>query len=356
MLRVRAGQPSIREITQIIGLRDKGSPMGRSTIQDKLSGKSAPTLAQVMSLVNAFAEYAHTHGIPLPPDEIEQSKWRELVAAQISAPPPLETGIKDSTSWNLEPFRRAQMFDVLEIVERNHKSPPATWLVDVIRPMLKAKMDFSEFIRRAATEDPASVVQTVKALDSAFPEPSDLDHGQPIRPTRNDLTAGKLIWHAALEHGAQATPAIVAGLRREGLERHAWTFLGDVARTLAPIYLAGVLEDLKTARLSTDENWLLTLAGAKRKPHRVYEVITYFDRNDTRARDKVLKGICKWDCDHLEVVVERLAEKFDNRFTDTIIQGIPRENALDYAEKLRLRGSNELADLVSVRADDPASA
>jgi hypothetical protein len=77
-LRVHAGKPSISRLAQLTG--DQGSKwqMPRSTIQDKLTGKTAPTsVEQVLALVRACASHAISIGSPLAAAEVDEARWRE---------------------------------------------------------------------------------------------------------------------------------------------------------------------------------------------------------------------------------------------------------------------------------------
>jgi hypothetical protein len=77
-LRVHAGKPSMSRLAQLSS--DQGSKwqMPRSTIQDKLTGKTAPTsVEQVLALVRACAAHAISTGRPLADDEVDEARWRE---------------------------------------------------------------------------------------------------------------------------------------------------------------------------------------------------------------------------------------------------------------------------------------
>jgi len=63
-LRVRAGNPSVRELAKLTERQGPGRAMSRSTVQDKISGKSPPRLGQILALVQACADYANSIGAP----------------------------------------------------------------------------------------------------------------------------------------------------------------------------------------------------------------------------------------------------------------------------------------------------
>jgi hypothetical protein len=113
-LRVKAGNPSIRVIGRLVENQGRKNPMARSTIQDKLSGKSLPDLAQVLSIVEALSEYASSIGAPLGPEETGIQTWRDRFARQntTKAQAPLSERTVDSSPdvseqlpWNLDPLR-----------------------------------------------------------------------------------------------------------------------------------------------------------------------------------------------------------------------------------------------------------
>lgn len=74
-----AGAPSSDELRDRIALRSKSNKtMGRSTINDKLNGRSAPTIEQLLHIHAACLEYADEHGHPIAGDLRQESRWRQL--------------------------------------------------------------------------------------------------------------------------------------------------------------------------------------------------------------------------------------------------------------------------------------
>lgn len=69
-LRARADNPSYRTIERLISRQRRPNKMARSTTQEKMSGNSPLILTQVLSIVDALAEYARLHEVPLPLQEI----------------------------------------------------------------------------------------------------------------------------------------------------------------------------------------------------------------------------------------------------------------------------------------------
>jgi len=74
-LRLRAGHPSVNELVKLTEAQGGRRAMPRSTIQDKLSGTTAPTLEHVLALVEACATHAASIGLPLPDADIDQKRW-----------------------------------------------------------------------------------------------------------------------------------------------------------------------------------------------------------------------------------------------------------------------------------------
>jgi hypothetical protein len=80
-LRIRAGDPSIRELRGIIQRQAPAFVMSRSTIHEKLSGKSLPNMWQALALIRACATYAKSIGVPLTADDMDEQIWRDRVEA-----------------------------------------------------------------------------------------------------------------------------------------------------------------------------------------------------------------------------------------------------------------------------------
>ncbi|WP_369189313.1 hypothetical protein [Streptomyces sp. R08] len=167
-------------IERLIARQGRQHPMARSTIQEKISGRSPVNLLQVLSIVEALAEHARLNGIPLSQQEIDQSVWRERAATSMVnptvrasgrgfSPPPKRREIE----WNVEPLKHAQMFDLVAIVDDEAKEVEvASWLPRVIRGMMQAEMSFNGFLESAAMDSPHGVVGTVAALQAEFPRTS----------------------------------------------------------------------------------------------------------------------------------------------------------------------------------------
>lgn len=74
-LRLLAGMPSLDLLVSLTA--ESGRPITRSTIQDKLSGTSRPTLDQMLGLVRACRVHAERTGTNLPADLFLDDYWRQ---------------------------------------------------------------------------------------------------------------------------------------------------------------------------------------------------------------------------------------------------------------------------------------
>ncbi|WP_157839185.1 hypothetical protein [Streptomyces flavidovirens] len=167
-LRVRAGNPSLRDLEKLTDRQ--GRRMSRASIQDKFSGTSGLKMVQVLALVRACADYAHSIGVPLPPEDTDEQFWQEK-AAHPTAPknrhvvePPHETDPQESQdqktgdSSDLEalisPLINAGMEDIANLARQGAGQPLETWLPAVIVALGHAHMDYQSFLNLAAHAPP----------------------------------------------------------------------------------------------------------------------------------------------------------------------------------------------------------
>ncbi|MFE9661739.1 hypothetical protein [Streptomyces sp. NPDC005955] len=357
-LRIRAGNPSIREIEHLIARQSRGRTMAQSTIQEKISGKSTANLAQILSIVEALAEHARFNGAPLPGQETDQGVWRERVTAshkQVSpkallpAPSPQDKG--DENPWNIAALMHAQMYDLIEIVESSQNSPTETWLPSVIGPMLKAQMSVSSFMERASQDDPQAIVRTLVVLNLSFPQPENDPWGitgSPWVVTDNNMTVGALLTHAARHQGAKSTPALVAGMRRAEIGSLVEVYLKALSRvqTAAGIHQALVL--LRAASLDRDAISLLRFVGSERRSEEAIKIAERFHENGSNEdRDLILKGVSGESPYSLKAGLDVLVgHKLEEQFKLEILRGIPYGKHEEYAKTLAAAGCLEVAQTV----------
>ncbi|MQS37822.1 hypothetical protein [Streptomyces katsurahamanus] len=361
-LRDRAGRPSYREIERLIARQGRDHAMGRSTIQEKLSGKSSASLVQVLSLVEALAEHARRVEIPLTPLEVDKSVWRERYMKSIKTGKPdapatvtTESSI-DSTPWNIEPLRQAQMYDLIEVIESSRTLPVASWLPQVIKGILLAGMSCFDFLKRAARENPQQVLQIVVALHYTFP-PEERDRWDPPpRPwdvTDHNRTVGVYLAQAARVHGAIASPAIVAGMHRAGLGTLIETYLNGVAKVHPAPNIARAVAHLRFTTLPNEADQLLEYVGTGRQFEEVIRIAQYFtDHEQPTDRTKILKGAGK-DWHRFKNIARLIQEnEIEDVFLKELIWGIPYGEHLEFAEKMG-DGNEELAERIRRAADEP---
>jgi hypothetical protein len=204
-LRVRAGNPSVRELANLTARQRPGRAMSRSTVQDKISGKSPPRLGQILALVQACADYANSIGAPLSPEDTDERIWRDRIHAMaVRTPPPspapTEAPQSPSARWDLDPLIRAGMYDMVDVVQANEHQPMASWLAPLIHALASAGMSNEQFLRAASRESPPEIVATVLALAAS----------------QETKAVERLVYLSAVNQPADHIPAIIALLRRKG--------------------------------------------------------------------------------------------------------------------------------------------
>ncbi|NEA62593.1 hypothetical protein [Streptomyces sp. SID12488] len=361
----RAGKPSYRTIERLIARQGRDQSMARSTIQEKLSGKSPATLTQILSLVEALAEHARLIESPIPAQAIDKGSWRDAYTASLKGGEksnPSATAITEreviSDPWNVEPLRQAHMYDLIEIISSSSDAPVSSWLPRVISPLLQAEMSCTDFLRRAAKEGPREVVRITEALRKAFPPLKDDPWAAPQDPwatSEHDKTVSVFIAQTARIHGTRSTPAIIAGLRRANIGEYTDQYLQSIAKVQPASNISRIVRHLRSATLSRDSDKLLHFVGSERQVGRVLEVVHHFtESGDANDRTKILKGAATKGWYRIKNIA---AEIKDIRSKDDLLKevlwGIPHGEHQDIAEQLARAGHNELAQRVLVSADEP---
>ena len=179
-LRARAGTPSVRELAKLTKRQGPGRAMSRSTVHDKLSGRTPPRLGQVLTLVQACADYAKSIGAPLPADDTDEQVWREWTQAALARTPlpvpadvtasalpvPGDRDASPSPRWDLDPLIRAGMDDMVDLVQVGEREPMADWLPTLAEALREAGMSNEQFLLAASKEHPQDIVSTLLALAS----------------------------------------------------------------------------------------------------------------------------------------------------------------------------------------------
>ncbi|MEU0720104.1 hypothetical protein ABZ498_23345 [Streptomyces lavendulocolor] len=234
-----------------------------------------------MAIVDALAEHARLNEIPLPAQEVDHEVWANRLIASLdkkkSAPASAgKVGAAEEIAieWNLEPLRQAHMIDLVNVVTENRSKPTATWLPRVLREMLSAEMDVTEFLERAAQDSALAVVETLKELEEEFPYSVDSDPwGQHARDGENLRTVGGLLKLAARQHGEEFTPAVIVGMRRTHLGHHVDDYLAQVGTWFAPHRLVRIIDHLEKATLTNDVERLAQRIAKHRAPKRIPDAV-----------------------------------------------------------------------------------
>ncbi|MFF5508091.1 hypothetical protein ACFY4Q_08005 [[Kitasatospora] papulosa] len=281
-LRVQADSPSYRTLENLIKRQGRRQKIARSTIQEKMSGRGTLTLTQILSIVDALAEYARIHEIPLPANEIDHEIWKSrLLAARSGAESSLSTSATENLSaastpeWNVDPLRQAHMDDLISVVTDGQSKAISTWLPRVIREMINAEMDIDDFLVRASEDTPLGVVQTLASLEREFPFALHPENPweTPERSGDNEATVGLFLFNVAQFHGRDSTPAIVVGLRRSDMSHHVAEYLRTVAESFPAHTVANVVNHLEMAALRNDRRRLVNAVAKGRNANLVPEVV-----------------------------------------------------------------------------------
>lgn len=362
-LRIRAGNPTVREIERLIAKQGRGRTMAKSTIQDKISGKSSINLTQTLTIVEALAEHARLTGAPLPPQETDQGVWRERVTTSfkqastaVSATQSLAQNPAPENPWNIGALIHAQMYDLIEIVESAQHSPTDTWLPRVIGPMLKAKMSVSSFMERAAQDAPQTLVRTITELHRIFPPPENdpwNTTGSPWAVTHNNLTVGALLKHAANYHGAAHTPALVVGMRRAEIGELVEVYLKAVSVIQSGVGIHQALVLLRAASLDGDASSLLRFVGTERQTDEAVQIAERFHKNGHRSdRDQILRAMSSDSAYGVKSALDELSgHPLEQEFKPEVLRGIPYGKYEEYAQVLIEAGDPGAAETVQEAAN-----
>lgn len=358
-LRLRVGNPSVRELERLMEGPGRRPSMARSTIQDKLSGKSAANLHQLLALVAAIAEYGRRNGTPLSSQEIDENSWRaKFVAANAKGaqaaektPIPTAQNLGETEALNLVPLLRAGMTDLVDLIEQSEGAPISTWLPHVAGEMFKARIPCDSMMEWVARGSAQEVVQCVVALNEMFPiaRSSEDPWAMPTWAPGNAETAGKLLSYAARYHGHSA-PVIVAGLRRADADEYVSTFLTMIASWHLAPSIQGAILDLNLTGLTADATSILRYVGANRRSDRIMEVVRHFDEfGTTEERDVILAGMAS-DKERFLLGIKETMHEPD--LQEALMLSIQPHMRQKLSEALNAAGLEELGAQISAPGDD----
>ncbi|MFD7592269.1 hypothetical protein ACFV6D_04450 [Kitasatospora sp. NPDC059812] len=364
-LRLKAGSPSIREITRLIASQGRKYQMARSTVQDKISGKSPATASQVLSIVEALAEYARSTGFPLAPNEYDTKAWRDRATENqetrlpksAEAPPKGSTDKTHQSALDLAPFRHAGMDDIVLLIKETPSIEAFKWLPHVIESMRQVQMDTSELLQQIAKDAPENLIRNISALHEKFPpeepDPSPWSTGE----VRIDQSINKLLVHSARQHSPTHIAPIIVGLRRAHMGAYAPYFIKWTATWHLPKTLRDAANRLRSASLAVDARLLYKLVGKHRSENHVYDVVRLLDAlKESDDRNTILKGAAETGPVRMATIA-RQAEDESPEIREAIlaamISGIPYGMHEKYAEHFDRIDLKELSNLAHAANDEP---
>lgn len=321
--------------------------MTRSTVQDKISGKSPPRLAQILALVQACADYANSIGAPLPPEDTDERVWRDRIhAMSVRTPPPspapTEAPPRPSARWDLDPLIRAGMYDMVDVVQANERQPTASWLPALIHALRSAGMSNEQFLTAASKESPPETTATILAV-----------------ATSGDTSAvERLVYLSAINQPADHVPAIIVLLRRNGRPELADLLIDTLTgkkfgwpSKIGLDHHVSIVSALRSATMERDATQMLEGIGAHGRADLVLELAASFPDKTYGDRETVLSSVAKGSDYHLKSLLKELRtitiEGIDPKKTrDRIIFGIPYDKSQKIASYLQSEGMNEEAQRV----------
>jgi hypothetical protein len=321
--------------------------MTRSTVQDKISGKSPLRLVQILALVQACADYGNSIGAPLPPEDTDERVWRDRVhAMSVRTPPPslapTEAPPRPPARWDLDPLIRAGMYDMVDVVQASEHQPMASWLPTLIHALGSAGMSNEQFLTAASRESPAETVATILAL-------ADSEETSAVE---------RLVYLSAVNQPADHIPAIIVLLRRKDGPWVADLLIdiltGKKFGWLSKIGLdrcVSIVSALRSATMERDATGVLEGIGAHGRADLVLELAASFPDNTYGDRETVLSWVAKGSDYHLRSLLKELRTAtikgiYPKKTRDRIIFGIPYDKSQEIASYLQSEGMNEEAQRV----------
>jgi hypothetical protein len=349
LLRTRAGSPSFRDIAKITELQAPGRGMSSSTVQEKISGKRAANLAQVMAIVRACAEHAGSQRLALPAADTDEKAWRERVegASARSLPPSpavaVDVTANGPAAWDLDPLYRADMHDMVDLVQASAGQPMAGWFLPLIEALALAGMSDHQFLATASAERASDLVESLTVLASH---------------DREDALE-RLLNLSARKQPAESIPAILVFLRRRRDEyqlasRMLSILSGDeyklvwwprIRKDIASVVLA-----LHRATLHADAGQLIGGIGKYGEPATIFLAAESLQDPMPGTREAMLYSVGTGDHWHLIRVLKLLRKGTikgidSNDAVDRIIHGIPLGKLGETASYLTEQGLQEEAQL-----------
>ncbi|MFE9453030.1 hypothetical protein [Streptomyces sp. NPDC006739] len=355
-LRELAGDPSIREIEKLTATQGRGRAMSRATIQDKFSGKSAPKVIQLLALVEACIAHARSIDISIPPEETSLEIWRKRLADSKagekvrSGNPKQETSSISSHTWDLEPLKRAAMWDVVRLVENSRETPLHEWMPFVVESLKLASMDDEEFLGVASTEGLDEVVALLIKLGE-----------------RDDELARKL-WKLCLKNQPpEMLPPLLASLRRSESEYANMIALSFVESSLEPHRwgtshrkdIAEVIKCLRAASMNRDADALVEAIGAHVRGREAIRIAEQFPEEFMGDRERILMALPgQGPANLVRVITEAnqypITDRDNKKIITLILHGIPSHRSAEFSNAFTQAGLDSIAqEITQINKDRP---
>ncbi|MEU4844444.1 hypothetical protein [Streptomyces gilvosporeus] len=325
-LRTLAGQPSLDQLVRLTRQQGQRWAMPRSTIDDKLNGRTAPKDEHVLALVKACRDHAASAGTPLPSEFCDEGRWRSecLAMRQALADPrsrdyrgtvaqeilvacqgPAE-GTAPSATAAAEPSKATELEYLLQMVEPEAlgRELPPTQVGAVARRLRNAgHTEELDRLLRAASARSANDVLTMA-------EDAGLDiGGRLIRLVLKDSSIARmaaLVKEAEHHHpekavglinlGVQHRPipdlvSLIETIRTDGGSPFIGEILSASLRGRSAPEVSEFLTSLKAAEMRDDADVLLYLISLSRDEGWLLEVIALLKERRHYAYARKLRAV-----------------------------------------------------------------
>ncbi|MFI5803064.1 hypothetical protein [Streptomyces sp. NPDC051561] len=354
-LQVRAGNPPVRELERLIKALRPQHSIARSTIQEKISGKTPAKLTQILAIIDAIAEYGRINGTPLAAQEVDENTWRAKYVSAMGnrgrtgrAPTPQDETATPQRIWDPKPLRATGMTDLVDLIAQSEGAPLVSWVPHVAAEMNKAGMSCESLMKWVSSGGVRDTIDCIQALDRIFPlpDPDKEPHFWDNNSSGYAAVTEYALIHTARIHGIISAPKIIAGLRRANVGQYVRAFLRFVACWHLPKNIDVAVKRLRAAELGNDAGIMLGYIGSDRREDRVVEVVHHFlqEKDDTDAAT-ILKGMSEESPQRFTLA---LRDPKCATLSNALISGVPWNKGADYVAHLRDEGFGEIADKITV--------
>ncbi|WP_037603759.1 hypothetical protein [Streptacidiphilus rugosus] len=323
-LRRRAHQPSLDRLAKLTAGQGARWAMPRSTIDDKLKGRTAPKAEHVLALVAAFRDHAASVGHPLPSEFCDEVAWRsEWLAMNQALVDPRSRDYAGTVAKMILSARPAA--GSTRPVSVPEETSEATWVEDLLQTVgaeaagrTLPPRDAAHVARRLHETGQAEDLELLLAAASersaqdilTMSEAASLDlAGRLIRLVLRDQSTARmaaLVTEAERHHPDEAVGLIHLGMRSrpvpgvvaviEALRANGGSpFIGEILSAVLrerPAREAGMLLiGLRAAKLRGDAEALLYLLSLSHDPGSLLPVISLLRERRHYADARKLQAV-----------------------------------------------------------------